>query len=291
MYWLSLTSGTLVLFFLLYPLIYAFWATKPAILLQACFDREVIASLVTSFETAAVATLIATLTGVPFSYLMARRKFRGQKVLEGLVDLPVVIPHTVAGIVLLLATSPYTWLGGLLHHSGLDFVGTRAGIVIAMLFVSFPFLLNAARDAFLSVPVRLEHVARTLGAGPMAVFFTVTLPLAWRGILTGMILTWARAISEFGAVIILAYHPRTAPVLIYERFETFGLSYAQPIAVLLLVVSLLIFITTRLLAGGKKLSVSGERSGGSTPPLHSEANHLFGARGRVFSDFGPFWSG
>ncbi|ACX51788.1 binding-protein-dependent transport systems inner membrane component [Ammonifex degensii KC4] len=260
-YWISLAGGGLVLFFLLYPLLHAFWVTNPSILIQTCRDREVIASLITSFKTAAAATAIATVTGVPFAYLLARREFKGKKLVEGLIDLPVVIPHTVAGIVLLMATSPYTWLGSLLKRAGLDFVGTYTGITIAMLFVSFPFLINAARDAFAGVPVRLEFVARTLGAGPLAVFFTVTLPLAWRGILTGMILTWARAVSEFGAVIILAYHPRTAPVLIYERFETYGLAYAQPIAILLLLVSLSVFVLARLVAGGKSSRAGSQQPG------------------------------
>ncbi|MGI9952718.1 ABC transporter permease [Moorellaceae bacterium AZ2] len=254
-YWLSMASGGLALTFLLYPLLHAFLTTNPSILAHTCRDREVVASLVTSFKTAAVAAAIATLTGVPFAYLLARRDFRGKGLLEGLINLPVVIPHTVAGILLLMATSPRTRLGSLLQRAGLEFVESCAGITIAMLFVSFPFLINAARDAFVRVPVRLEAVARTLGAGPVAVFFTVTLPLAWRGVLTGIILTWARAVSEFGAVVILAYHPLTAPVLIYERFESHGLSYAQPIAVLLLIVSLLVFVLVRLVAGGESSHV------------------------------------
>ncbi|MCR4420665.1 MAG: ABC transporter permease [Clostridia bacterium] len=249
-YWISVAGGSLVLLFLLYPLLYAFWVTDPALLVQTWRDSEFIASLLTSFWTAGAATAAATLTGVPFAYLLARRSFRGKRLLEGLLDLPVVIPHTVAGIILLMAVSPHARLGGWLQRAGFDFVETHAGIAIAMLFVSFPLLINAARDAFLRVPVRLEFVARTLGAGSLAVFFTITLPLAWRGILTGMVLTWARAVSEFGAVVILAYHPMTAPVLIYERFESYGLAYARPAAVLLLAVSLLVFVVVRLIAGG-----------------------------------------
>lgn len=250
-YWISVAGGCLVLFFLLYPLLHAFWVTDPGLLAQTWRDPEVIASLLTSFRTAGTATAAATLTGVPFAYLLARRRFRGKRLLEGLLDLPVVIPHTVAGIILLMAFSPHTRLGGWLQGVGVDFVETYAGITIAMLFVSFPLLINAARDAFLRVPVRLEFVARTLGANPLAVFFTVTLPLAWRGILSGMVLTWARAVSEFGAVIILAYHPLTAPVLIYERFESYGLAYSQPAAILLLMVSLFVFVLVRLVAGGE----------------------------------------
>ncbi|MBE3582266.1 MAG: ABC transporter permease [Thermoanaerobacteraceae bacterium] len=250
-YWLSLAGGGLVLTFLLYPLLHAFLTTDPSLLAYSFRDGEVVASLVTSFKTAAMAAATATITGVPFAYLLARRDFRGKGLLEGIINLPVVIPHTVAGILLLMAVSPRTRLGSLLQRAGVEFIESSAGITTAMLFVSFPLLINAARDAFARVPVRLEEVARTLGAGPLAVFFTVTLPLAWRGVLTGIILTWARAVSEFGAVVILAYHPLTAPVLIYERFQSHGLARAQPIAVLLLMVSLVVFVLVRLAAGGE----------------------------------------
>jgi molybdate/tungstate transport system permease protein len=99
--------------------------------------------------------------------------------------------------------------------------------------------------------VRLERAAATLGAGPCRVFLTVFTPLAWRAILSGLVLMFARGLSEFGVVIIIAYHPMVAPVLIYDRFTAFGLGYARPVAVLFLAVVLLCFVVVRLLAGGR----------------------------------------
>ena len=124
-----------------------------------------------------------------------------------------------------------------------------------MIFVSVPFLIDSARDGFKSVDVRLEKVGRTLGASPWRVFFRITLPLAWRSIFSGSVLMWARAVSEFGAILILAYHvpflgqhPAVAPVLVYSRWADFGLDYARPVAVLVILISLLVFVVLRTIA-------------------------------------------
>ncbi len=111
-----------------------------------------------------------------------------------------------------------------------------------MLFVSVPILISAARESFRKVDVRLEKVARTLGASPWQVFFRVTFPLAWRSILAGSMMMWARGMSEFGAIIILTYHPTVAPILVYERFETYGLAQAIPVAAIMLVISAMVFV-------------------------------------------------
>ena len=126
--------------------------------------------------------------------------------------------------------------------------------MLAMAFVSLPYLINAARDGFLGVPERLEKAALTLGASPTRVFFTVSLPLAWKNILSGLILMFARGMSEFGAVVIIAYHPMITPVLIYERFTSFGLKYAQPVSVIFILVVLVFFLILRLLLSNTKKS-------------------------------------
>jgi molybdate/tungstate transport system permease protein len=112
--------------------------------------------------------------------------------------------------------------------------------------VGLPFYVNAAKSGFEAVPVRLENVSRSLGAGMGATFARITLPLAWRSMVLGMIMCTARAISEFGAIVIVAYHPMTAPVLIYERFTAYGLDYALPVAVWLVLVSFCLFVLLRL---------------------------------------------
>ena len=128
----------------------------------------------------------------------------------------------------------------------MHFVDSLAGIIIAMLFVSVPFLINSAKDGFRKVDVRLENVARTLGASPWQVFRRVTFPLAWRSIVAGTLMMWARGISEFGAVIILTYYPMVTSTLIYERFASYGLTQAVPIAAILIIICALIFIGFRL---------------------------------------------
>jgi len=133
-------------------------------------------------------------------------------------------------------------------QAGLCFTETLWGIVIAMAFVSAPFMIRAAQEAFESVDVELEMVARSLGASPARVFWHVTLPLSARGILRGCLLTWGRAISEFGAVVILAYYPMSAPVALYYLFITRGLSAAIPMTGLLVLMALAILVGVRLIA-------------------------------------------
>ena len=162
-----------------------------------------------------------------------------------IIDLPIIIPHSAAGIALLTLIGRRSVVGSLLGNS---LVGTTAGISVAMAFVSLPFLVNAARDGFAAIPEEFEDVARILGASPFRTFVSVSLPLAWRSILSGMILMWARGISEFGAVIIIAYHPMTTPVMVFQRFQDFGLSEARSVAVLLLLVCVGLFVLLRLLS-------------------------------------------
>ena len=241
----GLLGGALVLFLVL-PLVSAFLVTTPAEFLQACLDPEVLRSIGLTFGAGAIATAIALGTGVPLAYLLARRKFHGKRLLEAIVNLPLVIPHTAAGVALLLVFGRRGLVGQWLLPLGWTFTDTLAGIVVAMLFVSVPFLVNLSRDSFCLVDEELERVARTDGATPWQAFWHVTLPQAWRGVMGGAVMMWARGISEFGAVVILAYHPKIVPVLVYERFEGFGLSAAQPVALLLILVAVLTFLLLRL---------------------------------------------
>ena len=237
--------GSLVVLFILAPLLSALFSSSPASLWQALQDGEVLASIRITCIAGLLAVLLGLLTGVPLAYLLARRRFRGRELVLAVVNLPVLIPHTAAGVALLLVYGRQGLLGGPLKSLGFYFTENAAGIVVAMLFVGLPLLVDTAREAFALVDERLERVARTLGAGPWRAFGRVTLPLAWRGIMAGAILMWARGISEFGAVVILAYNPKVISVLIYERFAGFGLSAALPITALLLALALLILILVR----------------------------------------------
>lgn len=237
------------------PLLRMILSADPAVMRATIADQEVIASIFLTLRAALWATLVCAILGIPLAYLLARSDFPGKSLVQGLVDLPVMIPHTAAGIALLMVYGRNLFLGKAFGKVGLTFVGTEAGISLAMAYVSLPFLVNAARDGFLSIDPKLERVARTLGASPWQTFFRVSLPLAWRPILSGGIMMWARGISEFGAVIILTYHPMIALILIWERFQAYGLRYARPVAVLLILLCLLIFVLLRWLAERKREEV------------------------------------
>ncbi|MDD5702628.1 MAG: ABC transporter permease [Dehalococcoidales bacterium] len=246
--------GLIITLFIAIPLGKMIFGSDPAILWDTLTDTQVLSSIWLTLYAALIATLAGCILGVPLAYLLSRYNFPGKRVLEGIIDIPVVVPHTAAGIALLFVFGRNFLFGKAFNNIGISFVDSLAGIVIAMLFVSVPFLINSAKEGFNKVDVRLEKVSRSLGASAWQSFFHITLPLAWRSILAGNIMMWARGISEFGAVIILTYYPMTAPTLIYERFQTLGLSYSQPVAALLIMVCVLAFIALRWLAyrGGKR---------------------------------------
>ena len=245
MMFIFILLGLLIFLFIVVPLIKMIVASDPGILLDTLFDPEVRGAIWLTLYAALLATIVGFVLGVPLAYLLAHHDFPGKKLVEGLIDVPIVVPHTAAGIALLFVFGRNFFAGKVFHFMGIDFVDTTAGIVIAMLFVSIPFLIDSAKEGFKKVDVRLEKVSRTLGASPWQTFLKISFPLSWRSILAGNIMMWARGISEFGAVIILAYHPMIAPTLIFERFETYGLTYSRPVAVLLIILCLLVFIGLR----------------------------------------------
>ncbi len=210
-------------------------------------DRELQLALVLTSLCALAATLLGVLGGTPLAWLLARRRFRGRAIVAALLDLPLLIPHPVAGIALLLVFGRESAVGGALLKLGLRVVGTPWGIVFAMLFVSAPLFVSGAREAFARVDRRYEGVARTLGDDAWRAFRRVTLPLASRGLLASAIVMWARSVSEFGAIVILTYNPKTASILSYDRFTTFGLPEALPVAAVLALLALLPLTVLRAL--------------------------------------------
>lgn len=216
-------------------------------------DAELRGALLLTAGTATLATLFGVLGATPVAYALARGRFRGRALLAALIDLPLLIPHPVAGIALLLVLGRTTPLGSALATLGLQITGSVTGIVCAMLFVSAPLYVSAAREAFDRVDPRFEGVARTLGDSRWRAMRRVTLPLAWRGLVAAAIVMWARAVSEFGAIVVLVYHPRVASVLSYERFTSFGLREALPVAAVLVLLALLPLAALRALRGDERL--------------------------------------
>jgi molybdate/tungstate transport system permease protein len=134
-----------------------------------------------------------------------------------------------------------------LESAGLGFIDSTTGIMAAMMFLSAPYLINSAKEGFKNVDVKLENISRSLGASQFETFIKIVIPNAKKDIINGMLMMWARGLGEFGAVVIIAYHPMIAPVLIYDRFVNFGLNYSAPVAALMIIFSVIIFLSIRWL--------------------------------------------
>jgi len=246
-FWFTLACGTFIVAYILLPLIELI--TSPSIpdLWESIKDKEVVGSIRLSVYTAGSAAIISFLFGTPLAYFLARNEFRGKRFLEAVIDLPIVIPHPVVGIAILGIAGKNHWIGQIISDLGIRVLGSVTGIIAVLTFVGIPFYIHSAKNGFEAVSPRLEKVSRSLGASMTSTFLRITFPLAWRSMLIGIIMCSARAISEFGAVVVVAYHPMTAPVLIYERFEGYGLKYSQPVAVWLVLVCLSLFFILRIL--------------------------------------------
>jgi len=237
--------GGLLIAFIALPIIHVYVPLQPSQIAAVAINEGVLQSIQLSVEAASLAAAIAVVFGSPLAYRLSRDRFTGKGLIEALVDLPLAVPHSVAGIALLFVFGREGVLGQPLSQVGLQFWGSFAGIVVGMLFVSCPFMVNAARLAFDAVDKDMEDMAATMGASSFQIFWHVALPLAVRGIFTGAMLTYARSLAEFGAIVVLAYYPMTAPVKIYDLFLQGGLDSSTAGAVLLLTVALGSFLVLR----------------------------------------------
>jgi molybdate/tungstate transport system permease protein len=242
----SFVLGILLVLFLVLPVVGSLAGGAPG-LGSALSDPRTLNAIGTSFYCAFLATILMLVLGVPFAYLFVRNSFLGKRLLDSLIDIPLLIPHNTAGIALLFLVAPSMPIGAAFAALGIGFIDTVWGIVIAMAFVSAPFMIRSAQEAFTTIDPSMEKTGRSLGATRFQVFRHITLPLASRGIFTGCVLTWARSVSEFGAVILLAYFPKTAPVYLYDVFLTQGLSAALPINALLIILAIVVLFVFRLI--------------------------------------------
>jgi len=202
-------------------------------------------ALATSLLTATIATVVIALLGTPLAYLLARGKGLRSRVLTALVALPLALPPLMSGLLLLYVLGPHTTLGRLFDGKLTE---TRLAIVLAQTFVAAPFLVIAARASFASVDPALEDVAASLGHGRLARFWRVAVPAALPGVGAGLLLAWLRSFGEFGATIILAYHPYSLPVYTFVEFDATGL----PATVLPIAVALAAALTVLLLSGSRR---------------------------------------
>jgi molybdate transport system permease protein len=206
-----------------------------------------------SLVTSTVALGLAVVFGTPLAYLLARRRFRGARLVDALVDLPIVLPPAVAGLALLMAFGRRGLVGEQLNDWGFSLAFSTEAVVLAQVFVASPFYVRAAKAGFVRVDRDLERAAAGLGASPPLVFWRVTLPLVRPSLAAGAVLAWARALGEFGATIMFAGsfagRTQTMPLAVYNRYEAGDLRTALLLAVVLVAASLVILVAVRAIAG------------------------------------------
>jgi molybdate transport system permease protein len=214
----------------------------------------VVDALRLSAMTTTITLGLALLLGTPLAYLLARKRFRGQSLIESLIELPMVLPPAVAGIGLLMAFGRRGLIGESLAASGIAIGFTTAAVILAEFFVAAPFYVRAARSGFGAVDQELEIVSRTLGVSDFATFWRVTVPVALPSLLGGAVLCWARALGEFGATIMFAGsfpgRTQTMPLAIYAALET-DLDAALVLSAILTIVSFALLVSLRFAVGRK----------------------------------------
>lgn len=236
--------------FLTLPVIAVFTDTSPGELLAALGGRSSLDALWLSLRASATALAIIVAIGTPAAWLLATRRFRGHSVAVTLIELPLVLPPAVAGIGLLAALGPQGLLGPALADAGVELALTRAGLVVALVFVAAPFYIRAAQAGFEAVERSQLEAARTLGAGEARTLARVAVPAALPALASGAALAWGRAIGEFGATLMFAGSfagvTRTAPLEIFDRFAS-DFTGALALSAVLIAVSAAILLTVKAL--------------------------------------------
>jgi molybdate transport system permease protein len=200
-------------------------------------------ALWTSVASATISMAIVAVLGIPLAYWLARTKGPLTWLVGLIVTLPLALPPVMSGLVLIYIVGPYTWLGNLFND---ELTGTIVGVVLAQTFVAGPFLVLAARTAFAGVDPALEELAASLGRGPASRFWLVSMRIAAPGIRAGLLMTWMRAIGEYGATVLLAYHPYTLPVFVYVLFSSTGIPATQAPTALALGVAVAVLLIVEI---------------------------------------------
>jgi len=248
-----------VLTFLTLPIVAIFTDTGPGELLASLGEEGALDALWLSLQTSAIAVALIVVIGTPAAYLLATRRFRGRSAVVTLIELPLVLPPAVAGIALLAAVGPSGIVGGAIDDAGAQLVFAKAGVVVAITFVSAPFYLRQAEAAFGALDRSWLEASRTLGASEAATFVRVAIPAAMPGLVAGLALAWGRALGEFGATLMFAGSLRgvtqTAPLAIYERFAT-EFTSALALSAVLVAVSGAILLTVKLATASSRVAAA-----------------------------------
>lgn len=249
-------TGTLWLYLLSLPILLFLGMPLVALVLRSpvqqlgsnLMRREVVQAIQLSLTTTTVTLLVVLISGTPLAYLLARRQFRGRVVLDTLIDLPTVLPPSVAGIALLIAFGRRGLLGSYFDEFGFSLAFSQTAVILAQIFVASPFYIKSAISGFASVAWELEHAAALDGASSWRTFRYITIPLALPTLFGGAVMTWARALGEFGATLIFAGNfpgrTQTMPLAIYIGLEL-NLAIALTLSTILLSISFLVLFVVK----------------------------------------------
>jgi len=230
-------------------------------LAAALGSGPVIDALTLSLMTTAISLTLTIALATPLAHVLARRRFRGASVIETIVDLPIVLPPSVAGLALLLALGRRGVLGEPLAQLGIEIPFTTVAVVIAQMFVSAPFFVRAARAGFLGVDRDFEDAARVDGASERQLAWAITIPLAAPALASGIVMTWARALGEFGATIMFAGNfegrTQTLPLVVYGKFQTGDVDASVAAATILILAAFVVLIAVRGIRWGRALDLRG----------------------------------
>ncbi len=245
-------SAVPMILFLVLPLLALIWRTDLADISAHLTQPVARRAIVLSLWTSATATLLTILLGTPLALLMARRRFPGRRALDTVIDLPTVLPPAVAGLALLMAFGRRGMLGQSLSVVGLEIAFTSVAVILAQLFVASPYYIRAAIGGLSRSVAELEEAAALDGADSRQIFRFVTVPLARASLLGGLVMTWARALGDFGATILFAGNypgrTQTMPLAIYIGFEV-DLDVALALSVVLMATAFTILLLVKWLLG------------------------------------------
>ena len=237
-----------LLLFIAIPLVALFAHVSITDLMKNLNQRQVIEAISLSLVTSFTATFITLIFGTPVAYLLAQRRSRSHRLVDTLIDLPLVLPPSVAGVALLMAFGRNGMIGGWLSAIGIEIPFTMTAVIMAQVFIASPFYVKAASIGFASIDPELKQAASLDGAGNWRIFREIDLPLSRMALLSGSVMTWARALGEFGATIIFAGNfpgrTQTMPLAIYMGFEI-DMEVALTLSVILIGLSFLTLIIVK----------------------------------------------
>ncbi len=246
---LALTVIAYFLFIVL-PILAVFLKIDTSLVSEQLQNTAILESIQISLYTSGIATIISLLLTVPTAYFLVTRKFPGKSIIDTLIDLPIVLPPAVAGVALLLAFAPKGLLGPVFNFFGVTIPGSVIAVILAQIFVASPFILRSAKSGFENLNPDVVNSARILTGSRVRVFFTITMPLSMRVIVSGIVLTWARAMGEFGATIMFAGNlpgiTQTMPLAIYSLMNSDPIAGVMLSAVLI-AISFAVIITLKVL--------------------------------------------